>query len=93
MDVFVTRGSRGCNVEVWPAHIGIRKFHGCVEFGAAWKSIYKTIALTPSHSRLSECISPYQCRKRFGFYPRKGTAWLIEGKKRTRQDLDMEFSP
>ena len=28
------------------------------------------------------------CRDRFGFYPRKGKAWFIDGKKRSRVDID-----
>lgn len=96
MDVFVTRDIKNSFAEVWPASPGIRKFKSVDNgpyYGAAWKSTGATIYLTRAKTDVAKELTPVQCRKRFGFFPRKDTAWLIEGKKRTRVDQDMEFSP
>lgn len=90
---YVTRDTCSYDVEVYPASVGIRKFHGCVQFGAAWNSSGAIGFLKKEgNSEPVTSLSRYECRKRFGFYPRKGTAWDIDGKKRTRIDMDMLFS-
>ncbi len=94
---FVTRDSGSSFVEVWPATVGIRKFHlffaDCVQFqwGAAWSRNYVTGYLFRTRHRTAEVFDEQDCRKRFGFYPRSGTAWFVSGKKRTKVDID--FSP
>ena len=85
---YVTRDTWDDRVQVWLATVGIRKFHGCVQYGAAWCKEWTTIALRKSGRKISEYLTPKECRKRFGFYPRKGTAWDIDGKKRKQVDID-----
>ena len=55
MDVYVTRDSYTIIVQVWPATVGIRKFHGCVEYGAAWNKSFSTSRLSPVERRSAEC--------------------------------------
>ncbi len=86
----ITRDTYGVDVGAYPAIVGIRKFHGCVEYGAAWDEKTPTGWLCPSKKKYIECLSYDECRKQFGFYPRKGTAWHIDGKKRTK--IDIEFT-
>lgn len=91
MDVYVTRASYGTVVRVFVAEFGIRKFHGCVEFGdartksycATWRGSERAMDLTLSN-----------CDKLFGFKPPKGSAWeCFYGRKPKRIDQDMDFSP
>jgi hypothetical protein len=91
--VYVTRGSYGAYCQVWPAIVGVRKFHGCVVWGAAWKSTsYTHFLFKRSDSwRRAAIMSKSECRKRFGFYPRPGTAWWVSGKGR-RSKVDIDFS-
>ena len=91
---YVTRDTGRICAEVWPAGIGIRKVNSRIEYGAAWGKTRATCRLYKSSIvKLSELLTKAQCRKRFGFYPRAGQAWDIDGKKRTRIDQDMLFSP
>jgi len=89
--VYVTRDSHDDCVEVWPATVGIRKFHGCVAYGAAWYKNRATGFLTPATSwnRYVKELNESGCRKRFGFYPKAGTAWYVNTRgKRTKVDID-----
>ncbi len=94
-NVFVTRDTVLCRVFVYPERVGIRKFRGCVAWGAAWSKDHDTIRLRKTGPKRAESLSPHECRERYGFYPLKGTAWLVEfdakGKmKKTK--VDIEFS-
>lgn len=91
--VYVTRDSLATDVEVWPATVGIRKFHGCIAWGAAWYGVRATGFLTPAKSwnRYVKELDESQCCKRFGFYPEEGTAWWVSGKGR-RSKVDIDFS-
>ena len=89
-DVYVTRGTLRTKVDVFPARIGIRKFHGCVEWGAAWNSGMSTYKISRKSQTEVPEMSPYECRIRFGFYPRKGTAWLIEYNARGKMKKKLE---
>ncbi len=87
--VYVTRDTYDCDVDVWPAYIGIRKFHGCVEWGAAWSEDESTMRLSSKGRKYAELLTDLKCRERFGFYPREGTAWYVNAKgKRTKVDID-----
>ena len=87
--VFLTRDTVRVNVEVWPVTVGIRKFRGCVVYGAAWNKENNSSMLFPTGHTMAEDLGRSECRKRFGFYPSKGTAWYIsESGKRTKVDLD-----
>lgn len=90
--VYVTRSSEDVDVEVWPETVGIRKFHGCTEYGAAWNSSAATGQLSSDGTEYSTCLLPGGCRRRFGFYPRGGTAWHVSSKGR-RTKVDIAFSP
>ncbi|KKL45842.1 hypothetical protein LCGC14_2351590 [marine sediment metagenome] len=85
---YVTRDTCEHCVQVFPAAIGIRKFHGCVEWGAAWQKKWATVLLRRRGKKETLFLTPDECCKRFGFYPRKGTAWDIDGKKRKQVDID-----
>ena len=87
--VYVTRDSGRDWAEVYPATVGIRKFHGCVVYGAAWNKKFPDCSLYPQKHKLSESLNITDCRKRFGFYPRAGTAWYINTRgKRSKVDID-----
>lgn len=97
IDVYVTRDSALYYVYVFPAKVGIRKFHGCVTWGAAWNESVDTVFLTARrNSKLAEGLGEAAFRNRFGFYPRPGTAWLIEytpkGKMKKPKKVDLAFS-
>ena len=79
--VYVTRDSEEVAVEIWPATIGIRKFRGCI----IW------VAGSTRDLGRSKYLNKRECRKRFGFYPRAGTAWWVSGKGR-RSKVDIDFS-
>lgn len=97
-DVYLTRDTRPPfgRVDIVPAALGIRKFHGCVEWGVAWCAGHREYRISARTDRVVPDILPVECKARFGFIPRKGTAWLIEytakGKmKKTK--VDLAFSP
>ncbi len=96
IDVYITRDSILDDVYIYPAEVGIRKFHGCVAWGAAWLESADTTFLTARrNSKSAKCLSPYECRERFGFYPRRGTAWLVEYNakgKMKKSKVDIDFS-
>ncbi len=95
IDVYVTRDS--CLETVWlfPHAVGIRKFHGCVAWGAAWQEERDTTHLSSTGRAKAERLTKGECKDRFGFYPHKGTAWLVEynakGKMKKSQ-VDIDFS-
>ena len=95
-DVFVTRDSILSDVIVYPATVGIRKFHGCIAWGAAWKESSDTTHLSARrNSRMAKFLSPCTCRKRYGFYPEAGTAYLVEYNakgKIKKSEVDIDFS-
>jgi len=95
-NVYVTRDS-GCDfIEIWPETVGIRKFKWLVcsvTWGAAWaegSSSCFLYARENSYIR-SEYICKLDSKAAFGFIPRKGTAWHIDGKGK-RTPVDIEFS-
>lgn len=86
---YVTRASFSTLVYVFPATVGIRKFNGCVWWGAAWCKTGRTVRLSSTGKcRIAKTLIENQCRKRFGFYPGPGTAYLVDGSKRTKVDID-----
>ncbi len=94
-DVFVTRGSFMNFVRIYPATVGIRKFHGCVAWGAAWCDEHSSVQLTRRGIKVSETIHAEGCRARFGFFPQSGTAWLIEYNakgKMKKSKVEIDFS-
>ncbi len=95
-DVYVTRDLFDTFVEIWPATIGIRKFHGPEVWGAAWNAKHPTCELSKTSTRFqAKYIDKNECQKRFGFYPQPSTAWLIEytTKGRMKQTkIDIDFS-
>lgn len=87
--VFITRDSLDYGVEVWPELVGIRKFYGCVEYGAAWDSTSATRYLFSKGLQTSKMVDRIECRERYGFYPRPGEAWHVSSRgKRTKVDID-----
>lgn len=88
-NVYVTRDSGSEFIEIWPDTVGIRKFHGCIEWGAAWCASHRTSHLYRTSPRLTGWMHKFYFKREFGFIPRKGTAWHIDGKgKRTKVDID-----
>ena len=90
--VYITRDSYSDYVWVFPATVGIRKFHGCIAWGAAWCETYDAIALSQENRKRAEHLDKHPCKKRFGFYPRAGTAWYINSRGK-RSKVDIDFSP
>ena len=94
-DVYITRSTYRHVVVIFPATVGIRKFHGCVAWGAAWHKAFNTERLRARCQRWAETISFGDCRERFGFVPRSGTAWLVEYNakgKRKKSKVDIDYS-
>ncbi len=95
-NVYVTRNSYYHTVYVFPHRVGIRKFRGCTQWGAAWCKKHATTWLSNRRTKSAECLSPHECRERYGFYPGEGTAWLVKfdakGKMK-KSKVDIAFSP
>lgn len=96
-DVYVTRDTYEDFVRVWPATVGIRKFHGCIAWGAAWRETDFTDLLYGRKNAKSRAgiFLPSACRKHYGFYARPGTAWLIEydaKDKMKKSKVDIDFT-
>ena len=88
-NVYVTRGTHDIYVEIWPDTVGIRKFHGCIKWGAAWYENEKTVYLNSKMTKESAFLINPHFKNKFGFIPRKGTAYHIDGEgKRTKVDID-----
>jgi len=89
-DVYLTRDTYSFgNVAVWPVTVGIRKFHGCIEYGNAKYHQY-------AYKQGCRNISTEDCKAKYGFKPKRGTAYNVytkEGKViRERIDTEMDFS-
>ena len=86
--VYVTKDTDCSHAEVWPATVGIRKFHGCVQYGAAWSKNRCNGALYSDKPGFCERLTEAECQERYGFYPSIAGAWYIaENGKRTRVSL------
>ncbi len=95
-DVFVTRDTILSAVHIFPATVGIRKFHGCIAWGAAWCETYDMITLSARrNAKRAKRLNESECRARFGFYPHKGTAWRVEydaKNKMKKSKVDIDFT-
>lgn len=95
-DVYVTRGTcQDDEIDLWPATVGIRKFHGCIQWGAAWQPNHMVYELNKNTKKQTGICTLVQCKKRFGFIPRRGTAWLVEYNtkgKMKKSKVDIDFS-
>ena len=89
--VYVTRDSHNSHAEVYPATVGIRKFRGCTIFGAAWSEERPTGCLSRNTGGYCEMLLRPVCEKRFGFYPKAGTAWYIN-QRGQRTKVNIEFT-
>ncbi len=85
-EFYVTRDTESAIVKVWPAHIGIRKFEGCIAYGAGYYSTYASDDL--GTYGLCMYLDLVDCKYIFGFVPKSGEAWLIEGNKKTKVDIE-----
>lgn len=86
---YVTRSSYSDNVYIFPATVGIRKWHGCISWGAAWCKTYECVRLySTGKCIIAQNLAPEVCRIRFGFHPGPGTAYLVDGEKKTKIDID-----
>lgn len=91
--VYVTRDSGSRLIDIWPRLVGIRAFPGCVVYGAAWNSqAWTTRLYTNGMVRYVKRLNAAECRERYGFYPRKGTAWWVPVKGKRKQEF-LAFSP
>ena len=91
-EVYLTRDTGSDDVRVWPVGNGIRKFHGCVEYGSAHcgKDAKKVLENDRDYPG---CIDdPDVCMILFGFYPAEGEAWCVNGRGRTKVDLAFSTS-
>ncbi len=89
--VYITRDTYYELIHVWPAtRTGIRKFHGCVQFGTDTESRFCCKYLTKTGFRQAELITPFASKDRYGFVPRKGQAYYWNGKKAVK--VELEFS-
>ncbi|KKM14736.1 hypothetical protein LCGC14_1703160 [marine sediment metagenome] len=64
--VFISRDTRFSGVEVRPASNGLVKERGCVQFFSV-DVIY-----------MFKNFNKEKCTKKYGSYPRDGTAWLVD---------------
>ena len=87
--VYLTRDTYSSYIKVWPATVGIRKFHGCVEYGSAHCSNSTTGYL--DGGKYVKIISQLVCKRRYGFCPKKGEAWYISQTGR-RYKEELAFS-
>ena len=85
-EFYVTRNTTLPKIVVYPAHIGIRKFHGCVQYGAASSSFQARQIFGKNGWGMWLDFS--DCKYIFGFVPKPGEAWLVEGNKRTKVDIE-----
>ena len=86
--VYVTRASFSSFIRIWPANVGIRKFHGCVMYGAAWDDEECNYRLTPNGERVVKSVYNYEFLEAHGWCPKPGEAWFVDGKKHTKVDLE-----
>lgn len=91
-DVYVTLDTYGVYINIWPATVGIRKFHGCCQYGAAWNAKEPRGLLTKYGRKYSMSVTKNQCQEWFGFYPFPGEAWFVPAKGK-RVKVELKFSP
>ena len=90
--VYVTRDTSSNYVKVIPAHVGIIKLQGCVEFYPArkWQGAY---GYSSAYGVGGEKICLATCHTRYSGIPKQGEAWLVEDGRKyitwTRVDKDM----
>ena len=88
-NIYLTRDTGIDYVEIRPDTVGIRKFHGCIQWGSAWQGRCPSTSLTRRDLRDVPDMYKTECKRVFGFYPRPGTAWHIDGRgKKTKVDID-----
>lgn len=96
VDVYLTRDSYDVGVRIFPADVGIRKFHGCIEWGAAWSEKSRNLYLSARSNKMGPRYRREVCRELYGIYPRPGTAWFITytpaGRMRKPKKVDIDFS-
>lgn len=92
LQFYITRDTDADRIEIWDADYGIRKFRGCIEYGSGDEANYATSQ--NDNGNRCMCMSFDDCRNTFGFVPKPGEAWFIDGNKQTieRVDEDMVFS-
>ena len=91
-NVYITRDTISGIVDIWPETVGIRKFHGCIEWGAAWNTNWAIIRLYNNQKTCALWVTVFDCKEFFGFITRPGTAYYINSKgKHTK--VDIAFSP
>lgn len=52
--VYITRESYQKTVDVWPATVGIRKFHSCISYGAAWNKTRSEVLLRQGKKKFAK---------------------------------------
>lgn len=86
--VFITRDTDNDSVEVYPAVIGIRKFHGCLQYGAACNI---TAADSSWPGGYIVYLDEEECIEKYDFFPKEEEAWYIP-EQGTPVLVDIEFS-
>ena len=90
-DVYITRDTSDYGVAfIWEdVEVGITKWHGCIQFGSGSNT---TNCTTIEGEKEIDIV---ECRKRYGFTPRLGTAYNVYTKNgkivRKRVDTEIEF--
>lgn len=70
-DVYVTRDTnQWYDVSIWPAELGIRKWHGCVQYGNAKDD-------TKCDFSGRSILSIEECKIQYGFIPKKECAYNV----------------
>jgi len=91
-NVYVTRDTIQNSIDIRPDTVGIRKFNRrpcTVRWGAAWNERYPTAFSYKTGLSVRQNLMIEAFKAVFGFIPRKGTAYYIDGKgKRTKVDID-----
>jgi len=102
-EVYVTADTHE-HVNVWNPNIGIVKYKGCVEFRSS-RSLGKTERMySKDHvGQLGycECLEDCSCstclenrvkfEEQFGFFPKQGTAWIVNMTTLKRKRIDTEM--
>ena len=95
--VYLTRDKYGslpkCRIEVYPAVVGIRKFHGCIQYGAAEHEsrCNATFHNERGHLEVAKKLTEDDCHVQYCFIPEPGTAWYVDEKGK-HSSVDIAFS-
>ncbi len=71
--VFITKDSGVTQPHIWPAAMGLKKLHGCVEYGHKYS--YGNVRYSESGTRMQ--LEKKRCEEIYYDVPATGEAWLV----------------